>query len=221
MKPSTAAQFSRISSTHARRSALGQRLEEDVVALKRDEDRHAERSLQCRNHAREQGVGQHDDVGLDLGREPADELRDLLPLLAVLPSEHGDGQVAELAVLASDGEPRHPAQQPAEVEQPVEEPRRVAEQPELLLQVDVDAAEEDAALADVVLVGADRRVGGDEQRVVARACTRAATSVLSRMQVPQYMPAAPAVMDAIRMAPPLRIVGGARGFQLRYWSSRE
>ena len=55
------------------------------------------------------------------------------------------------------------------VEQPVEEPGRVAEQPALLLQVDVDAAEEDAVLADVVLVGADRRVGRDQQGVVARA----------------------------------------------------
>ena len=38
-----------------------------------------------------------------------------------------------------------------------------------LLQIDVDAAEEDALLADVLLVGADGRVGGDEQGVVAAA----------------------------------------------------
>src|SRR5262249_20082655 len=48
-------------------------------------------------------------------------------------------------------------------------PGGVAEQPELLLQVDVDAAEEDAALAHVLLVGADGRVGGHQERVVALA----------------------------------------------------
>ena len=56
----------------------------------------------------------------------------------------------------------------------------MAEEPELLLEVDVDAAEEDAMLADIVLVGADGRVGRDQHRVVAqlvagrpRACCRA------------------------------------------------
>src|SRR5215831_12387995 len=42
------------------------------------------------------------------------------------------------------------------------------EEGELLLEVDVDAAEEHAARADVLLVGADGGVGGDQERVVAQ-----------------------------------------------------
>ena len=127
------------------------------------------RRLSSWHHAGEEDVGQVDDLRLDLVRQPVDELGDLLALLAVFALEHGDGQVAQVLGLRLDGEARHPAQQPRGVEQAVEEPGRVAEQAELLLQVDVDAAEEDALLADVLLVGADGRVGRDEQRVVARA----------------------------------------------------
>src|SRR5262245_9208910 len=42
----------------------------------------------------------------------------------------------------------------------------MAEKAELLLQIDVDAAKKDPLLADVLLVGADGRVGGDEKRLM-------------------------------------------------------
>src|SRR5262249_56490663 len=75
----------------------------------------------------------------------------------------------ELLRLELHGEAGHPAQQTTAVEQAVEGPGSVAEQGELLLQVDVDAAEEDALLADVRLVGADGGVRRDQQDVVALA----------------------------------------------------
>ena len=147
---------------------LGQRLGEDVVALERAEDRHARQArLQAEDHAGEQGVGEVDDFGADLVAEPAGDLVDLLALLARAALEHGDGQVAEVFGARADGEARHPAQHRGEVEEAIDEPGRVAEQGELLLEVDVDAAEEDALLADVLLVGADGGVGRHEQRLVA------------------------------------------------------
>ena len=131
--------------------------------------------------------------GLTSAASHCGEFGDLFTLFAVFALEHGDGQVAQVFGPRLDGESRHPAQQRRGVEEAVEEPGRMAEQAPFLLQIDVDAAEEDALLADVFLVGADRRVAGDEQGVVALAA-RAATRVLSFMQLPQNMPAAPAVM---------------------------
>ena len=166
MYPSTERPFSRISSQHRRALRGGQFVEEDVVALQRDEHRHAERLLDGRDDAGQERVGEQHHVRL-LVRQELDELLDLLRLLPVRALQHGDREVAEFAVLGADREPRHPLEQPAEVEEPVEQPGRVAEQPELLFEVDVDAAEEDAPLRRVGLVGADGGVGGDEQRVVA------------------------------------------------------
>src|SRR5262249_39623971 len=52
-------------------------------------------------------------------------------------------------------------------EQAIEEPGRMAKQTEFLLQINVDAAQEDALVADVRLIGAQRRVGGDKERIVS------------------------------------------------------
>src|SRR5207248_1274876 len=97
-----------------------------------------------------------------------DELVDLFTLKSVLALEDGNGQRAQLRRLRPDGEARHPAQQAARVPETVEEPRGAPEQGQLLLEVHVDAAQENALRADVLLVGTDRRVGGDEQGVMAQ-----------------------------------------------------
>ena len=98
-----------------------------------------------------------------------DQLGDLLALVAEFASEHRNGEIAQPLGLRLDGEARHPAEQARGVEHAVEQPGRVPEEGQLLLQEDIDAAEEDAPLADVRLIGADRRVGGHEQGVVAEA----------------------------------------------------
>src|SRR5262249_35637061 len=55
------------------------------------------------------------------------------------------------------------------IEQAVEQPGSMAKKGELLLQIDVDAAEKDALLADIRLVGRDRCIRRNEQRIVALA----------------------------------------------------
>src|SRR5207247_7933507 len=75
---------------------------------------------------------------------------------------------AKLLGLGRRGEARRPAQQARRIDYVVEEPRCMTKERRFLLQIDVDAAEEDALLADVVLVGADRRVERDKQGVVPR-----------------------------------------------------
>ena len=76
--------------------------------------------------------------------------------------------VAELATLGcrGSGEPRYPVQQHGAIEQPVQRPGRAREQARALLEVDVDRAEEDAVDADVLLVGTDGGVRGDQRYLV-------------------------------------------------------
>ena len=61
-----------------------------------------------------------------------------------------------------------------------------------------------AVAADVGLVGARRRVERQQRDVVA-ARQQLAASALSRKQLPQYIPAAPAVIDRIFMTSPSRV----------------
>ena len=119
-------------------------------------------------------------VGPHLAEQPVDELVELLALVALFAAKHRDGHVAQLGGFDADAAAGNQSQQGRVVEPAVEPPRRVAEQRNLLLQVSVDAAEEHARLADVALIGADRRVDGDEHHVLAQlraaqrpACCRA------------------------------------------------
>ena len=110
------------------------------------------------------------DVGPEIG-EPLHQFFHLLPLPALLAFEHRDGQRPKLlgpnAAAAAGG----PTQQAGTVEKTVERPRRVAEDRGMLLQVDVDAAEGDAIDADVLLVGAQRRVHRGQQAILAGGTT--------------------------------------------------
>jgi hypothetical protein len=56
----------------------------------------------------------------------------------------------------------------------------VAKEPELLLEVDVDAAEEDAILADVGFVCANGSVGRDEDRVMPEFAERGDECVVAQ-----------------------------------------
>ena len=109
-----------------------------------------------------------DDVGAGLVAQPVDELVELLALVPVRALEHRHRQPAELPGVGLHAARDEP-QQPRRLPEPVEQPRGPAEQGDVLLQVDADAAEEDALLADVLLVGPGRRVEGQEGDLVPAA----------------------------------------------------
>ena len=77
-------------------------------------------------------------------------------LMAVFALQHGDGQSPRSSACVLTAKRDTQRKQRPGVEQAVEEPRRVAKQAEFLLEIDVDAAEEDALLADV---GSSVRIG--------------------------------------------------------------
>ena len=148
---------------------LAQALEKNVVPLQHPDHRGVPLLSQFWHKSREQHVGEQHDIRLKIGREPIDQLGDFLALFAVRALKHRDGQAAEILGFGPGGKAGHPAQQPGGVQQAVEEPGRVAKQPELLLQENVDPAHEDAILRDALLVRPDRRVSWDQQGVVPEA----------------------------------------------------
>src|SRR5688572_109597 len=99
-----------------------------------------------------------DDLGLHFAHKPVAQLGDLFLLTPLIAAQHGEEKVAQLVGLSLRGEARHPAKQPWRVEKTIEKPGRTPEQGRLLLQVNVDAAEEDAPLTNVFLISADRRI---------------------------------------------------------------
>ena len=103
-----------------------------------------------------------------VGDQPIDQLLNLLSLVAGLAAKHRHGHVAQLGRLDAHAALRHLLQQARMIQQPIHPPRRAAKHRELLLQIDVDAAEEHAANADVRLVGPERRVGRHQQHVFAQ-----------------------------------------------------
>src|SRR5262245_47015907 len=141
-------------------------IEEDVIALEIRHDRHAEPAFDLGDQAGEQDVRQRDDFRFDVTGEPIHQPFEFAALMTVLAAEHRDQEVAELGVVGRAAEAFDPTENRRVVEPIAGEPRDRPERGELV-EVDVDAAEEDAGGADVVLVGADGGEGGDQQCVVA------------------------------------------------------
>src|SRR5262245_15191471 len=80
--------------------------------------------------------------------------------------EHGHGEVAQALRLSLDSKAGSPAQQAWGVQQPIQQPGRVPKETELLLQIDVDAAEKDPLLANVDFVSSAGSVRRDQQRIM-------------------------------------------------------
>ena len=92
--------------------------------------------------------------GTGSSRDPLEQLVELLAQHAAVALEHRDRQVAEQLRIGRDATGSANALITARrVPQPIEEARRPAEEREVLLQVDADAAEQHAVAADVRLVG--------------------------------------------------------------------
>jgi hypothetical protein len=87
--------------------------------------------------------------------------------VALLAAQHRNRHVAqELGIdrnAAAGREPDHGRRVPDEIEHR----RRLAEERDVLLQVDADAGEEDARVGDVLFVGARGRVDRQQHHVVA------------------------------------------------------
>ncbi len=130
--------------------------------------------------------------------------------MAVLAAQRRNRQPAELLGLHAELQPRQPTQQPRGIEQPIDEPGRVAEQREPFLQVDVDAAEQNAFLADVGLVGADGRVGGNEKHFGAELQHRGGQRVVVQAGSAVHASCAGAQIDDLRPARRRRRGRGSR-----------
>src|SRR5262249_50124858 len=116
---------------------------------------------------------------LDVPFKVIEKLLNLLLLPSVLAAQHGDGEFAELLRLSFDGKTAHPVQEPSTIEQAIYKPRSPAKQCRCLFQVDIDAPEKNLAFANVVFVGAERRVRGNQNCVMSLSLQRSHQSVVA------------------------------------------
>ena len=154
-------------------------LEENVLALEAaNDERSRQHFAKVVDHAQEHGVRQVNDIGLELVPEPLGETLELRELASRLAAHHGEGQFPQLAGVRRCRGTRHSRQETRIVQQPAQTHGRPAPERQLLLQVDVHRAIEDSAVADVLLVGPQRRVDRQQDRVVASLLERAHQGVV-------------------------------------------
>ena len=144
-----------------------QAIEEEILSLKRAADRTMQIVAQRSGEADEQRVRQIDDVGNRFVGEPVEQLVELLAQHAAIAFEHRDSHIAEQLRIGGNGPACERADDARRVPDPIEKPRRPAEERHVLLQVDADAAEQHALAADVGLVGIRWCVQRQERDVVA------------------------------------------------------
>ena len=142
---------------------LRQALKEQVFTLQAHADGQAQRSLERRGEGDEQRVGQDGEVETRQAGKPMDELLDLLALEAVVSLQHRHRQRSELRGIGGDRAGRGRADDGGGVPETIDQPRRLAKERHVLLEVDADAPEEHALAAHVALVGPRGGVEGNEQ----------------------------------------------------------
>ena len=129
---------------------LGQAAEENIVALQRDDDRHVHPPLDLGDAAGGEDVAEHDHVGPEIAGEPIGESLDFLFLKAFGAAEYRERQVGDLLRVDLDALAGGPIDKPRLIEPAIEPFGEPAKERRLLLEVHVDAAVEDAALADIL-----------------------------------------------------------------------
>jgi hypothetical protein len=168
------------------------KIQKDIVALKGYQDGHVQRAFDLRDAAADQQIGQHDQIGSSGRGEPTAQPVDFFALVPVLAAEHGDGQGAQFFGIHLDASRRDPAEKPWLVEQAVDQRRQMAEQGELLLEKTLTPPKKTrSTLTSSSSVRIGVYVGISWTSTPIR--VSAAASVLSCMQLPQNIPAAPAV----------------------------
>ncbi len=145
---------------------LADLVEEQVLALQAADHRHAQLPFQLAGEAGEHRVGQVDDVRAEVVAQPGHQLLQLAGLKSLFALEDRVGERSQLGGVGRGTEAGGAADQAGAVEQPGQQAREMAEDRSHLLQVDVQRTVEDAAVAHVRQVGAQRGVGGHEDRVV-------------------------------------------------------
>ena len=173
-------------------------VEKQFLALERDEDRLPERAFQGAGHRDHERVGKIHDVRWRLVARPFDQLVELLAQRAMLPFQHRHGEIAEQARITGHGTPGKRVDDTWGIPQTVEKPGRLPEQRGILLKIDADTAEEHAAAADVRLVRPRRRIDRHQCHVVMPRHQLARQRVVAET-AHQCIPAAPAVMDKMRI----------------------
>ena len=144
-----------------------QPFDEQVLARERAHDRAAELAHERRRERDEQGRRQHHDVEGRLLFQVAQQLLELLGLVARFAPQHRDRHVAQELGVDRDAAAGRRADHRRRVPDEVEDRRRLAEEREVLLEVDADPGEENVRVGDVLLVDARRSVDRQQHHVVA------------------------------------------------------
>ena len=153
--------------------ALGQGVEERILALQGARHRDVQLGFETARHADQQRVGQGNHVRPRLGLEPSDEFFDFPCLVSRLAAQHGKRQLPQVRRASLGRLARRPSQQAARRKQIVQPARRSSEQRRFLLQVNIDAAEEyRRAGALVLFIERERQVERHHQGLVAQLAQR-------------------------------------------------
>ena len=145
---------------------LDEAREKQVFALERAAHGPLQRLAQRPRQADEERVRKVHDVGHRLAGDPLEKLRELLPEHAAVPFEHRDHEIAEQLRIGGQRSAGERVDDGRRIPQSIQEPRRLPEQRQVLLQVDADSTEEHPIAAHVGLVGCRRRVKRNQGHVV-------------------------------------------------------
>ena len=148
--------------------ALGQGVEERIFALQGARHRYAQLGFETAHHADQQRVGQGKHIQLRLGLQPRDEFIEFPRLIPRFAAQHRERQLPQVRGAGFGRLACRPCQQAARRKQVVQPARRSPEQRRFLLEVNIDAAEEDrGAGALVLLIQRQRQIERHHQNIVA------------------------------------------------------
>ena len=118
--------------------------------------------LQLRRQPAKQAVRKGNDVRGDFGLDETHELLNLLALKSFIAAKHRDGHVTQMGRIHPEAPVRRQFEDRLEVPKPVQDPGSLAKDAEVLLEIDIDSAQEDPSLADVGFIGASGGVGRNQ-----------------------------------------------------------
>ncbi len=147
-----------------------QPIEKSVFILQQADDRCAQPFLDPMDQTAQQDIGQTDHVGMVFRlHQPVHEAVQLFHLPPLLAFEHRNRRFAQVPCVRHPRLPRRPVQQRACIENLVDPTRGPAEQRQLLLQKDIDPAEENRRIAHrLVLVRLQWQIQGNHEHIVAQ-----------------------------------------------------